>query len=44
MKEVVASERGRERRKDAGARGTTTQQEEASLLPVSFHALSFSLH
>jgi hypothetical protein len=41
---VVASERGRERRKDAGARGTTTQEEEASLLPVSFHALSFSLH
>jgi hypothetical protein len=42
-KEVVASEIGRERRKDAGARGTTTQEEEASLLPVSFHALSFSL-
>jgi hypothetical protein len=41
--EVVASERGSERREDAGARGTTTQ-EEASLLLVSFHALSFSLH
>jgi hypothetical protein len=40
--------RKRERKRTAqgrgGARGTTTQEEEASLLPVSFHALSFCLH